>query len=199
MITSLKQLDLTKRYTYGDYLRWQFLDRVELFRGQIVKMSPAPNYRHQRILNDLNAHIWNFLRSNKASCKVIPAPFDVRLPLPPEKVTPEKIDTVVQPDITVICDLSKLDQQGCKEAPDLVVEILSPGNSKKEMRDKFELYQNAGVPEYWLVDPERESVVIYQLGEDQQYFTKQPFTSDDVLKSPLLEGLKIELKEIFAS
>ena len=199
MITSLDQLDLSKRYTYGDYLKWQFLERVELFKGRIVKMSPAPNMRHQRVLNDLNAHIWNYLKANNNKCLVFPAPFDVRLPLPLKKVTKKKVDTVVQPDITVVCDLSKLDKQGCKEAPDLVVEILSPGNSKKEMRDKFELYQNAGVPEYWLVDPERATVVIYQLGEDQQYFTKQPFTSEDILTSPILKGLKIDLNEIFES
>ena len=199
MITSLKQLDLTKRYTYGDYLKWQFLERVELFRGIVVKMSPAPNMRHQRILIDINAQIWHYLKVNNNKCLAFPAPFDVRLPLPQKKITSEKVNTVVQPDITVVCDLSKLDKQGCKEAPDLVVEILSPGNSKKEMSDKFELYQNAGIPEYWLVDPERETVVIYQLGEDQQYFTRQPFTSDDTLTSPLLKGLKIDLSEIFES
>ena len=199
MITSLKQLDLTKRYTYGDYLKWQFLDRVELFKGLVVKMSPAPNMKHQRILSNLNTDIAIYFRNNKTNCLVFPAPFDVRLPLPPKKARSQKVDTVVQPDITVVCDLSKLDKQGCKEAPDLVVEILSPGNSKKEMSDKFELYQNAGIPEYWLVDPERETVVIYQLGEDQQYFTRQPFTSGDTLTSPLLKGLKIELNEIFES
>ena len=197
MITSLKQLDLTKRYTYGDYLKWRFLDRVELFRGLVVKMSPAPNMRHQRILSKLNTDISVYFRNRQSNCLVFPAPFDVRLPLPTAKATSEKVDTVVQPDITVVCARSKLDKQGCKEAPDLVIEILSPGNSKKEMRDKFELYQNAGIPEYWLVDPERETVVIYQLGEDQQYFTKQPFTSEDILKSPLLKGLEIDLDDIF--
>jgi len=197
VITSLDQLDLTKKYTYGDYLKWQFLDRVELLKGFVVKMSPAPNMRHQRIVGDLFFELKLFLK--KQHCQVFPAPFDVRLPLPSKNVTPLKVDTVVQPDITVVCDLSKLDKQGCTEAPDLVVEILSPGNSKKEMSDKFELYQNAGIPEYWLVDPERETIVIYQLGDDQQYFTKQPFTSDDILKSPLLEGLKIDLNEIFES
>ena len=197
MITSLKQLDLTKRYTYGDYLKWQFLDRVELFKGIVVKMSPAPNRRHQNIVGNVFFELKLFLK--KRNCQVFPAPFDVRLPLPFQKVTSNKVNTVVQPDITVVCDLSKLDKQGCKQAPDLVVEILSPGNSKKEMSDKFELYQNAGIPEYWLVDPERETVVIYQLGEDQQYFTRQPFTSDDTLTSPLLKGLKIDLSEIFES
>ena len=134
MVTHFKDLDLSKKYTYADYLTWQFQERVELIRGRIFKMSPAPNRKHQRISRDILVELTLFLR--KKSCEVYNAPFDVRLPLPIDKRTNDKIDTVIQPDIAVICDTSKLDKQGCIGAPDIIVEILSPGNTKREMKEK---------------------------------------------------------------
>ena len=123
MVTDINDLDLTKRYTYNDYLTWQFDEMVELIRGRVFRMSPAPLSAHQLISMEISGQIYDYLKGKK--CKVVTAPFDVRLPLPPDRQTDAKIDTVVQPDICVICDLSKIDRRGCLGAPDWVIEILS--------------------------------------------------------------------------
>lgn len=194
MITDINQLDFSKKYTYTDYLTWRFTERVELIKGRILRMSPAPNLYHQRISSRLFLPLASFLA--KQSCEAFTAPFDVRLPLPPNKKK-NKIDTVIQPDITVVCDSNKLDKAGCIGAPDLVIEILSPGNTKKEMKDKFDLYQHAGIPEYWLADPDHEFIIVYSLNKDGQYFAGPPYTKGMVLKSKVLEGLSIDLDKVF--
>ena len=196
MITSIDQLDFDKKYTYSDYVLWQFKERIELLKGYLFPMS-APNVQHQRISSNLHGILWSYFR--KESCDVFTAPFDVRLPLPENKRTSDKIDTVVQPDLCVICDSGKLDKQGCIGAPDLVIEILSPGNSKREMRDKFELYEEASVLEYWIVDPERKIVHLFILNEETQKFVLQTpiLTDDETLNCYIFEGLSIDLKEIF--
>jgi len=167
MVTKLEDLDLSKQYTYADYLTWQFDDMVELIRGKIIKMSPAPNLAHQAASSNLQGIIWNFLKKNP--CQVFAAPFDVRLPLPPKNQKGNKIDTVVQPDICVICDASKLDTQGCNGAPDWIIEILSPVTSKKDLTDKYEIYQNAGVKEYWVVYPSEQIIAPYLLDDSNIY------------------------------
>src|SRR5690606_15294096 len=122
-----------KVYTYADYYSWKFKERVELLKGKILKMSPAPSRQHQKISADISFELRKFLTGK--TCQVFYAPFDVRL----ERVKNDKlIQNVVQPDICVICDLTKLDDRGCSGAPELIVEILSPGNTKKEMKYKFE-------------------------------------------------------------
>lgn len=196
MITDFQQLDLNKKYTYADYLTWQFAERVELIRGKIFKMSPAPNVRHQRISRIISLDIGACLSGK--SCEMFTAPFDVRLPLPPKKVKGNKIDTVVQPDIVVICDPAKLDEQGCIGAPDIVIEILSPGNTRREMKDKLELYQNAGVPEYWVVDPEHEFIIIYTPNEAGQYIGSVPYTEGMILQTPILPGFELDIDTVFA-
>ena len=197
MIKDINQLDLKKRYTYADYLTWQFDEMVELIKGKIYKMSPAPGRRHQEVAMSLQAMIWNYLQKKK--CQVFPAPFDVRLPLPPDQVTEDKINTVVQPDISIICDLSKLDDKGCNGAPDWIIEILSPGTSKKDYNEKFDLYQHAGVKEYWIVHPIDETVLSYTLNTEGLYEMARvkPFTKGEKVESYVLEGLKIDLEEVF--
>lgn len=196
MITSLQQLDLNKHYTYADYILWQFKERVELLKGRLLPMA-APNVKHQRISSHLHIKIGSYLLQKK--CDVFAAPFDVRLPLPKNKIKGNKIDTVVQPDLCVICDEDKLDKQGCIGAPDLVIEILSPGNSKKEMKYKFELYQEAGVLEYWVFDPEHNAVFAYHLDTVTHKFVAQipTLTDEDVLKSKIFDGLEITLEDVF--
>ena len=194
MITSLDQLDFNQRYTYSDYILWKFNERVELLKGWIFPMA-APSPTHQEISMNLTGLMWTILRKNP--CKLYAAPFDVRLPLPKSKITSDKIDTVVQPDLCVICDNNKIKKQGCVGAPDLVVEILSPGNSKKEMRDKFGLYEEAGVLEYWIVDPSRRHVLIYILKEEKFISTSRPLTDEDILESTVFKELKIDLSEVF--
>src|SRR5260221_2999835 len=139
----VEEPDPSYNYTYADYLKWKFEERLELFRGKIYKLS-APATRHQEISMSLSSYFFNYLKGKK--CKAFHAPFDVRLPVKNRKKDDE-VNTVVQPDICVICDETKLDERGCCGAPDLVAEILSPGNSKKEVRLKYELYEEAGVRE----------------------------------------------------
>ena len=209
MITELSQLDRSKRYTYADYLTWRFDEMVELIRGKIFPMSPAPNRRHQEISTNLLHSISPFF--HRHSCRVYHAPFDVRLPLPPDRQTDDRIDTVVQPDITVVCDMNKLDDRGCKGAPDWIIEILSsngvvdndsigsPATAKKDVTEKFDIYQHAGVREYWIIQPEDETVMVYQLDENGKYVPRRPnpFIAGDTLTVGVFPDLVIDLGEVF--
>lgn len=191
-ITDIEQLDLNGSYTYADYLKWQFQERLELFRGKIFKMSPAPSRNHQFILGKLHVGIATFFQ--KKSCNIYLAPFDVRLVK--TKTNDERIQTVVQPDLCVVCDENKLDDRGCNGAPDLVIEILSPGNTKKEMGIKFDLYEENGVKEYWIVEPADKTIFVYTL-QNEKYIGMKPLTEDDKIKSPLFPEFNFELAEIF--
>ena len=179
-------------YTYADYLKWQWEERVELFKGAIMKMA-APNTKHQVISGNLYLHLRTFLSKNP--CRVFHAPFDVRLPVHNKKKDSE-ITTVVQPDLCVVCDESKIDERGCCGAPDIVIEILSPGNSRRELKNKFELYEEAGVSEYWIVAPAEEFITIWYL-ENGTYTRSKPFASDQIITTSLLPGLEINTTDIF--
>lgn len=194
-IEHLHELDLNKRYTYADYLTWRLQEQVELIRGKVFKMSPAPNLSHQRVSRQLFLILANFF--NRKTGEVFHAPFDVRLPMPPSQTKNNELDTVVQPGITVVCDPSKLDRAGCLGAPDLVVEILSPGNSRKEVKDKFELYQFAGIPYYWIIHPEEQTLIVYALDDKGVYQALRPFTKGDQITIDLFSGLIINLDDIF--
>lgn len=138
----------------------------------------------------LGNFLWN------AKCQLFSAPFDVRLPVNSKK---GRDTTVVQPDLCVICNENKIDEQGCKGAPDLIVEILSPGNNKKEMGEKYRVYEEAGVREYWIVNPMERIVLTYILNESGIYTGLAPVTEDDQLQSHIFPELVIDLKEIFAT
>jgi Uma2 family endonuclease len=160
---SIDDLDFSKTYTYADYYSWRFEERLELIKGKIFKMSPAPGGNHQSISLNIAGALNYFLRNK--SCKVYAAPYDVRL-VRNEK-SDKKVKTVVQPDVCVICDLSKVaDQRSCLGAPDIVVEILSPGNNAKELKIKYNLYEEFGVKEYWLVYPDERSLIRYILNDE---------------------------------
>lgn len=146
-------------YTYADYLSWPENESWELIDGVPVDMSPAPGRKHQKILGEMYRQVSNFLVGK--TCDVYPAPFDVRFGR--EGETDEHIKTVLQPDISVICDLSKLDDNGCLGAPDLVIEIVSPATVRKDMREKFAIYEKYGVKEYWIVHPVDQTVMIFPL------------------------------------
>ncbi|MCE6988234.1 Uma2 family endonuclease [Dyadobacter sp. CY323] len=194
IIDTLDQLDLNKQYTYADYLKWQFKERLELISGYIYRMSPAPSRRHQAIVWNLNGLIWSYLKNRP--CQAYSAPFDVRLPIR-DKKSNQEITTVLQPNICIICDTSKLDDQGCLGAPDLVIEVLSPGNSSKEMKQKYDVYEESGVKEYWVVYPEYEHVLIFTSDESGKFIGQHPKTSKDVLKSVAIPELIVDLSEIF--
>lgn len=188
-ITSLDQLDFSNEYSYEEYYQWKLEDRVELFKGKLSKIV-KPTRKHQRVSWNLTMALGKFFE--KYSCEPYYAPFDVRLP----SKSGNKLQTVVQPDICVICDVSKLDDKGCLGAPDLAIEILSPGNSDKEMKDKFDLYEESGVREYWIVQPEDKWVNIYVL-ENDRFITHRPFIASDTIKSQIFKGLEFPAADIF--
>jgi Uma2 family endonuclease len=191
-IKDISQLDLSKSYTYADYLTWQFQERVELIMGKIFRMSPAPSSKHQYCITVLNSAFYSFLKGKL--CKVFPAPFDVQLPLDP-KIN----NNVVQPDITVICDSSKITKEGCVGAPDLVVEVVSKSSVKRDLHEKYDLYEMAGVKEYWLVNPNDKSLIIFVLDENGKYLPSKPLTSGDIATSKVLNGFSVDLEEVFVN
>lgn len=188
----LADLDLNKTYTYADYFKWKFEERVELIRGRIFKMSPAPSRRHQRITGDMFTVMNAFLKGKK--CDVYIAPFDVRLPR--RSKDDKDIITVVQPDICVICDPSKLDDRGCLGAPDIVVEILSPGNNAKELKNKYDIYEESGVKEYWVVSAQDETFIRHTL-ENGRYVPSRTMVTGDIVTTPVLPGFELDLAKIF--
>ena len=189
----LSDLDLSKTYSYADYLQWTFDDRLELIKGKIFKMTPAPNLYHQDISAVVSNEIFNYLKGKP--CKVYVAPFDVRLVRKTDNVN-EKIYTVVQPDICVICDLTKLDKRGCIGVPDIVIEILSPGNNKKELDNKYDAYEEAGVSEYWLISPQDKSFLKYTLVDDK-YQPSKLMADDAIITTPILPGFELNLTTVF--
>jgi Uma2 family endonuclease len=193
--SKVEEPDPSASYTYADYLKWQFEEQMELIRGKIFKMSPAPAPLHQEICSNLNTAFNIYLKKKK--CKVYPAPFDVRLP-EKNNTADKEITTVVQPDLCIICDLSKIDARGCLGAPDLIVEVLSPGNSQKEIRLKFDLYEEAGVKEYWIVYPGEQSVAVFLLSDKGKYKGAALYAGKDKIFCEAVPGLVIKLKEIFS-
>jgi Uma2 family endonuclease len=186
--------DYAGTYTYADYLKWTIEERLELIKGKIFRMSPAPNRMHQSITLRIVNPIYNLLRGQQ--CQVYVAPFDVRLPRKSKK--DEDVITVVQPDICVICDPAKLDDKGCIGAPDIVVEILSPSNNKKELKNKYEVYEESGVKEYWIVSPYVKTFLRYILDDAGKFQSTRLLTQGDTVTTPILPGLELDLEEVFA-
>jgi Uma2 family endonuclease len=181
------------RYSYADYLTWQMDEMVELIKGKVFKRdAAAPSLSHQKVSIRLSAIFYNFLQGK--SCQVFHAPFDVRLPVKSKKN--QDIDTVVQPDLCVVGDTEKLDDAGCLGAPDLVVEILSPGNNQRELKNKYEVYEQAGVLEYWVIHPNEQTLLIYTL-EGGHYQPSRLFVSGDTVQSSCIPGFSLKLEEIF--
>ncbi len=198
MVARLEDLDPNGTYTFADYLTWQFKERVELIKGKIFKMV-MPSEKHQRVSSNLHGLFWAHLKGQK--CKAYHLPFDVRLIKPPHlrKVTDKSIYTVVQPDITIVCDLSKVkvDEKGCLGAPDLIIEILSPSTGSKDMTDKKDIYEFSEVPEYWIVHPHDGTVVVYLLNEQKKYVVDGFYASDATIKVSVLQGVEINLNDVF--
>jgi Uma2 family endonuclease len=150
----------------------------------------APSDRHQAVLIALAAAFYNFFKDKP--CKVRPAPYDVRLFYRPD----ETDDTVVQPDLSVICDEKKRGPEGCRGAPDRVVEILSPSNTAIEMIRKFDLYRRAGVREYWVVSPEEKTIHAYCFQDEKML--SRVYTAADAAESAVFPDLEIALEPVFA-
>jgi Uma2 family endonuclease len=191
-------LDMNKRYTYADYLTWMDDVRRELYDGFIKLMTPAPSSRHQLISSNLNGMFWFFLRDKK--CQVYSAPTDVRLPKNKNTKSDKLIYTVLQPDIFVICDLSKMDERGCLGAPDFIIEIVSAKNSQRDTKDKFEIYQEHGVREYWIIYPNDETVNVFVLDENGKFQFKGVFAGNEKIPVHIFNGdLLVDLTEVFVS
>ena len=181
-------------YSYADYLTWPMDLVAELIQGRLFKKAAAaPNRIHQRVSLKLSVKLYQFLEGK--TCQVYEAPFDVRFPK--DSKEDHRIFDVVQPDICVVCDPSILDQRGCIGSPDLIVEILSPGNSKLELKQKFDLYESREVKEYWIIQPEHQTVMIYTW-VNGTYVPSHLFTTGDVIESDVVQGFKLDLEEFFS-
>lgn len=190
-------VEMDGTYTYADYLTWTMDEVVEIIKGRIFRMSAAPKSIHQRLTIVIGSEFEYFLKNKK--CKVFVAPFDVRLPVNSNgkgSKNNSDIKTVVQPDICVICDPSKLDEAGCIGAPDLIVEILSKSTTKKDLQYKYEVYEESGVLQYWIIWPEEETLLIYTL-MNGKYQPSRIFTKGDKINTHILPGFELDLEEVF--
>jgi Uma2 family endonuclease len=177
----------TRTYTYADYLDWPDDARYELIDGTAYAMAPAPLRVHQEILLEVARQTSNALDGKP--CRPFIAPFDVRLPRGNE--ADADIDTVVQPDLVVICDRAKLDERGCRGAPDWVVEVLSPSTAGHDLIIKRRLYERAGVREYWLVHPVDRVVTVYRL-QDGAFGAPDIYELKDTLAVGILPEVVID-------
>lgn len=181
-----------RRYTFADVLTWDEDDRIEIINGEAFMMAP-PSRVHQEISFEIGRQLGNYLEGKR--CKVYPALFGIRL-FEKEGDGPDDVDTMVEPDLSVICDHSKLDDHGCKGAPDLVIEILSPSTRRHDRLVKLDLYQRAGVREYWIVDPEYKSVQVFT--QDGGFLKiREDYGREDVARVNVLEGCFIDLGKVF--
>lgn len=191
---------IEETYTYKDYQSWSDDERWELINGVPYAMSPAPTRWHQEYVGFLFNELYNYL-SDKP-CEVFVAPLDVRLPEienDSSNSDDDMVDTVVQPDILVVCDESKLDDRGCAGAPDFIIEILSESTAGKDLHEKLMLYEKHGVKEYWIVDMWSRTIRVHLLGSDGAYGKTAIYNLGDHLPSAVLKGLEIDLDALFKS
>ena len=182
------------RYTFADILSWEGNERIEIINGEAFMMA-APSRIHQEICFEMGRQLGNYLEGKQ--CKAYPAPFGVRL-FQRAGDSPEDVDTIVEPDISVICDRSKLDQYGCNGAPDLVIEVLSPSTQRHDQLVKLNLYQRAGVREYWIVDPENKTVRVMVQDANGHLWPHEIYKQEDIAKVGVLDGCFIELSKVFS-
>jgi Uma2 family endonuclease len=181
---------LDQKYTYKDYLSWDDGKRWELIEGVPYDMTPGPSAGHQSVSGDLYYELSSYLKKEKSLCTLLTAPFDVRF------TDDENASTVVQPDLVVICDKKKIDKKGAVGAPDICIEILSPGTSYKDETEKLKLYEKHGVTEYWIVNPAARYVMIYS-HSGESYDKPGYYKETEVVTSSVLPGLELELKGIW--
>lgn len=195
-ITELNQLDLQLKYSYADYLTWEFEERVEIINGKIfIIPPPAPTPEHQRVSRNLTTDFTIHQRKIKAF-EVFSAPFDVRFPKTPE-TSSSKIYDVVQPDLCIVCDLEKIDKRGCNGSPDLIVEILSKGTASKDIGKKFKLYEKNKVKEHWIVHPNDQTVLVYTLDKKGKYSNGHLYYNKEKVKVSIFKDLEIDLAVVF--
>jgi Uma2 family endonuclease len=197
MTKEVIELPLPKKkqdYTYADYLSWPEDIRAEIIDGTVY-MKAAPTRIHQKISIELSRQIANYLVGK--DCEVYPAPFTVVLDLDDEINQEENSKNVVEPDISIICDLSLLDDAGCKGAPDMIIEIISPSTGKNDKLEKFNKYEQAGVKEYWIVEPHERVVSIFTLQDSMRFGRPDVYAGEDKVKVSIFHDLTIELDKVF--
>jgi Uma2 family endonuclease len=182
-----------QKSTYGDYLEWPDGERWELIDGEAYNMTPAPSRTHQKVLLALADIFYTFLEGKP--CEVYVAPFDVRLPEGDQSEM--TTTTVVQPDLTVICDPAKLDDKGCLGSPDLIIEIISPSTASHDYIEKLGLYERRLVPEYWIVHPIDKTVMVFQLNDHREYGKPRIYAGADQIPVGLFPDLIVDLKKVF--
>ncbi len=182
------------RYTFADVLIWGEDERIEIINGEAFMMA-TPSRIHQKVSMAIAAQLYNFLDGKK--CDVYPAPFGVRL-FQQDRDSPDDVDTMVEPDISVVCDKSKLDRHGCKGAPDLIVEVLSPSTQRHDRFVKLALYQRAGVREYWIAEPETQTVQVMLQDGNGVLQLHDVYGREDIARVNVLEGCFIDLGKVFS-
>ena len=182
-----------RMYTYSEYLKFDDGFRCEIIDGMIYNMSPAPRTIHQEVLVNIIYQIGNYFHDK--TCKMFFAPFDVRLPKKGEKSS--TTTNVVQPDLLVVCDPKKIDSRGCKGPPDWIIEIISPSTEKKDRRQKFLLYEECGVKEYWIINPDKKIISTFLLEKDGLYGSEVVYTGNQIISPSLFIGLNIDLDKVF--
>ncbi len=183
--------NLSRKFTYKDYLNWSDEERWEIINGIPYNLTPAPSTQHQQIITRLIALFYNALKDSP--CQVFGAPFDVRLP----EQDSEDIFTVVQPDLAIICDRNKLDSRGCFGSPDLIIEVTSPSTLRRDIKDKFHLYEKAGVGQYWIIYPDQKTIVVFSLNEEGKYGRPDVYCETDTILAKTNKPVSIDLAEIF--
>lgn len=182
-----------QRYTYADLLEWDDGTRYELIYG-IPYMQAAPSRKHQKVIGEIFGQLRDYLKDKR--CEAYVSPFAVRL-FEEKEDKPYNVDTYVEPDIVVVCDPDKLDEAGCVGAPDLIIEVLSPTTNRLDRITKFNLYQQAGVKEYWLVDTDTKTVQVFTLA-DGHYQAKELYDSSGEAIVDVLDDCNIDLSQVFA-
>ena len=191
-MTAAKVLDY--EYTIEDYDALPEGARTELIRGQFYDLA-SPSRRHQEYVVQLIQHIKNYIDKNKGNCKAYVAPFDVHIETPTDGKHDK--DTVVQPDISVIYDRDKLSSRGCEGAPDWIIEIVSPGTASHDYNDKLNLYAKNGVHEYWIVDPAKERILVYDFRPESEDYLSI-YSINDSVKVNIYDDLVIDFSTISA-
>lgn len=182
-----------KIFTYADYKKYPENERIEIINGHIYDMSPTPSRMHQGIIMELSTILNNYIKSNNGSCKVYAAPFDVLLT--DDKIT-DSCKNIVQPDISVICDKSKLIDEGCNGSPDFIIEVVSPFNPSSDYVRKLNLYEQFKVREYWIVNPMEQTVFVYRLDNNMQYETPKAYTFKDTIRVGIFDNLEINFTDL---
>ncbi len=189
-----KPAALNGHHSETEHLNWQTEEYASVLQGNLARMAAAPPREHQDIAGRIFSDIEHYLR--RKACKVYIAPFDVRLQHT-EGEKKSSVRTVVQPDVCIVGNVQKLDRRGCNGAPDTIIEVLAPGNMNRDVKEKYALYEEYGVPEYWMVSPGEMTVMVYLMGADGRYVLSGEYIQPGDIPVQSLPGFSLQWEEIF--